>query len=75
MKSIAMTQLTQPIALPVVTGYEGTGLSVANRDRTTDLLTTVAAASAHSLLPTSDVDGAFGATVVRAGIRTWSPPV
>lgn len=70
MKSFTMTQQMLPNALPVVTGYEGTGLSVANRDRTAGL-PTEAATSAHSLLPISDVN-VFD---VRAGIRTWSPPV
>lgn len=53
------------VVAPFSTEVQGTGLSIAMRDKT------AAPATATALLPTSDVVVTDGF----AGIRSWSPPV
>lgn len=74
------TSTTCPFALPVVSRgarlagmwtAQGTGLSVAYRNRTS--IAPMTAVKGSALLPISDVDVDGFGTV--AGIRSWSPPV
>ena len=75
------TSTKGPFALPVVTRgaavtgtwtAQGTGLSVAYRNRTS--IAPMAAVNGSALLPISDVVDVKGFDVL-AGIRSWSPPV